>query len=80
MYAGGVRASPIAFHLITDYQHFKTSPFLLNELDMVFAEMSLNPSSANDVNQDDHDGDYQKNVDETTHGGGRDQPQNPQNE
>jgi hypothetical protein len=35
-------------------------------------------SSANDSKQDDHDGDYQKNVNETVHGVGSHQPQKPQ--
>jgi hypothetical protein len=50
----------------------------LNQIKIFGAEMSPSPSSANDVKQDDHDSDYQKNVDETAQGGGCDQPQEPQ--
>jgi hypothetical protein len=34
-------------------------------------------SPANDVKQDDHNGDNQKNMNETAHGVGRDEPQEP---
>jgi hypothetical protein len=34
--------------------------------------------SANDSKQNDHDGDHQKNVNETVHGVGSEQPQEPQ--
>jgi hypothetical protein len=37
-------------------------------------------SPANDSKQDDHDGDHQKNVNETAYGVGGDQPQKPQDE
>jgi len=35
-------------------------------------------SSANDSNQNDHDGDYQESVNDTAHGVGSDQTQEPQ--
>ena len=35
-------------------------------------------SAANDPQQDDHDGDHQKNVNETAQSGGSDQTQDPQ--
>jgi hypothetical protein len=41
-------------------------------------ERSQDSSSADDSKQDDHDGDYQKNVNETAHGVGGDHPQEPQ--
>ena len=40
--------------------HFETSHFLLNEPDVVSAESSPGLSSANDVNQEIHDGDNQQ--------------------
>ena len=44
------------------------------------AKGSLATSPADDSEQDDHDGDYQKNVDETAHGVGSDQSKKPQDD
>jgi hypothetical protein len=41
---------------------------------------SQGSSSTNDVNQDDHDGDHQQNVNKATHGVGRDESQEPQDD
>jgi hypothetical protein len=41
------------------------------------AQMLNRFSSFNDANQDHHNGDNQKNVNKTTHGVGRNQPQEP---
>jgi hypothetical protein len=38
------------------------------------------PSSLDDSHQDNHNGDNKKEVDETAHGVGRDQPQHPQDD
>lgn len=62
------------------YSLWLTSPFLLNESDIVGSKSSYRLSSANNPDQDDHDSDDQKNMDETAYGVGRDQPQEPQNE
>jgi hypothetical protein len=45
---------------------------------MHISSNSQGSSSADDSKQDDHDGDYQKNVNETMHGVGSNQPQKPQ--
>jgi hypothetical protein len=38
------------------------------------------PSALDDTDQDHHNGQYQQEVDETTHRGGRDEPEKPQHE
>jgi hypothetical protein len=43
-------------------------------------KLSSGPSSSNDVKQDDHDGDDQQNMDETAHGMGGDQTQDPKDD
>jgi len=53
--------------LITGILHFKVSPSAAAP-DVVSAKLSSVLSSANKVNQDDHDGDDQQNMNETTHG------------
>jgi len=68
------------FCLITGILYFETPPFFPNEPDVVSAKWSQGLSSANDVKKDDHDGDHQKNVNETAHGVGRNQPQEPQDD
>ena len=44
------------------------------------AKWSLAISPADDSEQDDHDGDHQKNVDETAHGVGSDKSKKPQDD
>ena len=41
---------------------------------------SKGSSSADDVKQDNHDSDYQQNVNKATHGVGRDESQEPQDD
>jgi hypothetical protein len=43
-----------------------------------YTKLSRAPSSVNNVDQDDDNGDNQKNVNKTAHGIGSDQPQEPQ--
>ena len=64
----------VMFCLMTGILDFETSPLLLNEPDVVRAKSSQRLSSANDSNQHDYDGDYQKSMDETAHSVGTDQP------
>jgi hypothetical protein len=57
------------------------TPHVLATRKSVFPGSNLAPkhtSSANDSKQDDHNGNHQKNVNETTHGVGSDEPQEPQ--
>jgi len=57
--------------LITGILHFQRVPFLLNDPDIFGAESLQGLSSANEVNQDHHNGNNQQNMNETTHGVGR---------
>ena len=46
--------------------------------DSWYAKCLQDPSSADDINQNDHDGNHQKNVNKTAHRIGTDQPKKPQ--
>jgi hypothetical protein len=63
--------------LMTGIPHFDALPFILNLPVAVRVKSSSGLSSANDIKQDDHDGDDQQNMNETAHGVRGDQPQKP---
>jgi hypothetical protein len=68
------------FYFITGILFFVTFTFLPSESAVVITKSSSGLSSANYVKEDHHDGDNQQNMNETAHGVGGDQPQEPQDD